>query len=139
MKKGAGPIIPEEQRRYASLLAWSVCAGLGVLLLSFIAYVLGWLPARTPFGQWTALWRLPLDEYLKQTQAPTGWHWLGQVGHGDFAVLVGIAVLAGSSLLCLLAVIPLYAKKRDRIFVGICLVAIFIQLLAASGWLSAGQ
>ena len=128
-----------EQRRYATLLSWGARSGLVLLVVSFLAYVFGWMPAHVPLDHLPSVWNLPVDEYLKQTDAPTGWAWLTLTGYGDFASLVGIAWLSGSSLICLLAVIPIYARRRDRVFVMICIIALAIQLLAASGMLHAGH
>jgi hypothetical protein len=69
--------------------------------------------------------------------APTGWGWLGRIGEGDYAAILGIAWLSGCSLLPLLAVIPIYLGRRDHVFATICVVEIAILLLAASGILAA--
>ena len=131
--------IPVEQQRYATLLGWGAHSGLAILTASFVAYVLGWLPAHVPLEQLPQVWNLPVGEYLKLTDTPTGWHWLDLIAHGDFASLVGITVLSGCSLICLLAVIPTYARRRDWVFVAICVIAIAVQLLAASGILDVGH
>lgn len=130
--------ISVEQQRYATLLSWGSRSGLAILVVSFLAYVLGWMPAHVPLEQLPNVWNLPVNEYLKQTAAPTGWHWLTLLDQGDFASLVGIAWLSGSSLVCLIAVIPIYARRKDRVFVMLCLIALAVQLLAASGILRAG-
>ena len=126
-----------EQRRYATLLSWGSRSGLALLAGSFLAYVFGWMPAHVPLDQLPGVWSQPVGDYLKQTHAPTGWAWLTMSGYGDFASLIGIAWLSGCSLICLLAVIPIYSRRRDRVFVAICLLALTIQLLAASGMLHA--
>ena len=128
-----------EQRRYATLLSWGARSGLALLAVSFLAYVFGWMPAHVPLDQLPGVWTLPVGEYLKQTQTPTGWAWLTLTSYGDFASLIGIAWLTGCSLICLLAVIPIYARRRDNMFVAICVIALAVQLLAASGMLSAGH
>ena len=127
-----------EQQRYARLLSWGSRSGLAVLVVSFMAYVFGWMPAHVPLDQLPNLWSLPLTDYLEQTDAPTGWHWLTMIGQGDFASLIGIAWLSGSSLICLLSIIPIYARRKDRVFVVLCILALAVQLLAASGILSVG-
>ena len=55
------------------------------------------------------------------------------------AGLIGIAWLSACSLLCLLAVIPIYARRKDWVFVLICICAVLVQLLAASGMLSSAH
>jgi hypothetical protein len=127
-----------EQQRYATLLSWGSRSGLALLVVSFIAYVFGWMPAHVPLEQLPNLWNLPVGEYLKKTDTPTGWNWILLVPNGDFASLVGIAWLSGCSLICLLAIIPIYARRKDRVFVMLCVFALAVQLLAASGMLRAG-
>lgn len=127
-----------EQQRYARLLSWGSRSGLAVLAVSFVAYIFGWLPAHVPVEQLPNLWNLPVGEFLKQTDTPTGWNWLLMAGQGDFASLIGIAWLSGSTLICLLAVIPIYVRRKDRIFVMLCVSALAVQLLAASGMLGTG-
>ncbi|MDO8207994.1 MAG: hypothetical protein Q7T38_09315 [Gallionella sp.] len=131
--------VSEEQLRYATWLSWGARSGLLILVLSFLAYVLGWLPARIPLEQMPNMWNLSSHEYLHQTGAPTGWQWLSLVGQGDFAGLLGIAWMSGCSLLCLLVVMPIYSRRRDWVFVVLCVIALLVQLLAASGILTAGH
>lgn len=127
-----------EQQRYSMLLGWGSRSGLAVLAVSFLAYVFGLMPAHVPVDQLPNVWNLPVGEYLKQTGTPTGWAWLTLIGNGDFASLIGIAWLSGCSLVCLLAVIPIYARRKDRVFVALCVCALAVQLLAASGMLKSG-
>jgi hypothetical protein len=42
-------------------------------------------------------------------------------------------------LVCLLAVMPIYARRGDRMFVAICVIALLVQLAAASGMLHSGH
>jgi len=131
--------ISPEQELYATLLGWGGRAGLLILVISFLAYLLSWIPAHVALDKLHEVWTLPLAQYLAQTQTPTGWHWLGLVANGDFASLIGIAILCGVSLVCLLAVIPIYARRGDWIYVVLCVAALAIQLLAASGKLGVGH
>ncbi len=139
MKESCGSHISVEQRRYATLLDWGARSGLVILAVSFLAYVFGWMPAHVPLDQLPNFWSLPTGEYLRQTNSPTGWAWVSRLGEGDFAALLGIAWLSGCSLVCLLAVMPIYARGRDNIFVAICVIALLVQLAAASGMLHSGH
>lgn len=132
------PLISAEQQRYATWLSWGARSGLVILVVAFLAYVLGWIPARIPLNEMPKVWNLPTHEYLKQTGSPTGWRWITMVGEGDFTGLLGIAWLSGCSLLCLLAVMPIYARRNDWVFFSLCVIALLIQFLAASGILTAG-
>lgn len=130
--------ISVEQQRYATLLSWGSRSGLALLVVSFLAYVFGLMPVHVPLEQLPNLWNLPVGDYLKQTDTPTGWNWLTMIDQGDFASLVGIAWLSGCSLICLLVIIPIYARRKDKIFVMLCVLALAVQLLAASGMLRTG-
>ena len=130
---------PVEQLLYARLLDWGARVGLLVLVLSFAAYMLGLVEPHVPTRQLPELWGHPVGRYLELTQSPTGWGWLALVHRGDVTGLVGIAMLAGCSLACLLALVPLYWRRGDRAFVALCLAEVAVVLLAASGWLSAGH
>jgi hypothetical protein len=54
-------------------------------------------------------------------------------GRGDFASLAGIAILASVSVACLAAVIPVYLRRGNRTYAALCVLAIAVLLLAASG------
>jgi len=124
---------PDEQLPYAAVMHWSTLAGFIVLIASFIAYVFNWLPASVPLEQLPHLWNLPTAEYLKATGTPTGWSWLFMMGKGDFASLLGIAILSGSSIACIVAIIPTYMRAKNNTYIAICVLEIIVLLLSASG------
>lgn len=126
----------QEQSRYAAWLHWSTLTGFITLIITFIAYVSNVLPARIPLDQLPNYWNKPVSVYLKLTGMPTGWAWMGMLGKGDLASLLGIAILSGCSILCIVAVMPIYAKRRDWVYFLICAFEIAILLLAASGAIS---
>ena len=130
---------PPEQMRYALWLDWGTRLGAGVLVLSFAAYLLGWLPPRLPVHELAALWHLPASEFTQRTGMPQGWAWLAHLHQGDLAGLLGIALLAACSMPCLLALVPLYLRRGDRAYATICLAEVAVLLLAASGLLRAGH
>jgi hypothetical protein len=122
-----------QQLRYALVMQWGTRLGLAVLVLSYLVYVTGWLPAHVPPQQLPQLWSQPLAGYLAATGSPTGWAWLPLLHHSDVLGLAGIAILAGCSMLALLALVPLYASQGDRTFVALCLLEALVVLTAASG------
>ena len=65
--------------------------------------------------------------------------WAALAAHGDIANLLGIALLAGCSLPPLLALVPLYASRGDRVYAGLCLAQVAVLVLAASGVLRVGH
>ena len=125
--------LPPEQLPYAKVLHWSTLVGFIVLILTFAAYMFGWLPATVPLEQLPHLWSLSAGDYLKATGTPTGWSWLFMMGKGDFASLLGVAILSGSSIACIAAIMPVYAKTRNTTYLVICVMEILVLLLSASG------
>jgi hypothetical protein len=128
-----------EQLLYSRLLDRAAKFGFVILVAGFLAYALGWIPAHVPVERLPELWGLPLQEYLRATDTPTGWGWIIHLPKGEFASLAGIEILSGCSLLCLLAIIPVYVRRGDRVYVAICVAEIAVLLLAASGALTAGH
>jgi hypothetical protein len=122
-----------EQLLYATVLHWSTLAGFIVLVVTFAAYMFGWLPAQVPLQQLPQLWGMPASEFLKATGMPTGWSWLFMIGKGDFASQLGIATLSGCSIACILAIMPAYARTRNTTYLVICTLEIAVLLVSASG------
>jgi hypothetical protein len=127
------------QQRYARLLALGSRFGLAVLVASFVAYVSGLIAPVVALEALPSVWSQPVAQYLKVTGLPTGWGWLALADHGDVLNLVGIALLASCSLPCLLAVIPCYARERDRAFMLLCALEVLVLVFAASGIIDAGH
>jgi hypothetical protein len=130
---------PPEQQRYARVLEWASRAGLLVLVLSFAAYVGGLMESHVPPHELPELWVHPVDRFIELTDSPRGWGWIRLIHQGDIAGLLGIAILAGGSVLCLLSLVPLYAARRDRAFAAISVAGAAVIVLAASGWLTGGH
>jgi hypothetical protein len=133
------PSQPPEQLRYAHVLDWTSRVGLVVLVLSFAAYVTGLMESHVPPHELPQLWIHPVDRFIDLTKSPVGWGWLSMLHRGDMASLLGVAVLSGGSIVCLLALAPLYAARSDRAFVAVCLAEVVVIVLAASGWLAGGH
>ena len=128
-----------EATLYAVLLDWGTRVGLIFLVLSFAAYVFGVITPLVSLEQLPQLWNQPVAVYLQKSGTPTGWGWLKFASKGDMLNLVGIALLAGCSLPPLMGLIPLYLKRRDYTYAGICAAIVLVLVLAASGVLSGGH
>lgn len=128
-----------EASRYALLLDWSTRLGVLALILGFLAYLTGWLQPHVPLELLPSVWNLPVATYLQRTGTPTGWGWLALAHRGDMSNLIGIALLAGSSLVPLLGLIPLYWKRHDHAYAAIAFLVALVILLAASGVLTGGH
>ncbi len=132
------PSVAEEQLAYAQLLDVGMKLGLLGLVVTFVVYVSGLLPAHIPVGELPRYWSMPVKEYLHETGIHAGWGWLGMLGRGDFLNFVGIAFLAGVTLVCYVAIIPIFLRKKDLVFAGIAILEVVVLALAASGVLNAG-
>ena len=122
-----------EAMRYAAWLDWGTRVGLLALVLSFGAYVFGFLAPHVPLEKLPSVWNQPVGLYLERTATPTGWGWLTMALKGDLSNLIGIAILAGCSLPPLLVLIPLYLQRRDYVYATICALIACVLVLAASG------
>lgn len=132
-------VVRIEQLRYARLLDVTSRLGFVALLAGFLAYVTGWLDLHVTVTELPQLWSLPLGEYLARTKSPTGWAWLAHLHKGEYAGLLGIALLSGGSIVCLASIVPLYARRRDSVYAILCLLEILVLLVAASGAVMPGH
>lgn len=123
-----------EVRAYALLLRIGTWASVAVLVLTFMLYVGGFVAPVVPIDRLPDFWGLRASEYLRQADLPRGWGWVGFVGSGDFSNYVGIVMLAGLTIVCYLAILPFYLRKRDILYMLIVLAEIAVLLLAASGY-----
>lgn len=137
----------DEQALYASILEIGVFVGLGVLFVTFTLYVTGVLSPSVPLHELPNYWGLSVHEFLATTNAQflhhehviTGWSWLSVLGKGDYLNFVGIALLAGITIVCFLGIIPTLVKKHDWIYMTMATLEVLVLTLAASGILSIAE
>jgi len=136
----------EEQIIYANILNKGMWFGLILLIITFIIYITGVLPsyvpieelAKTPAGSTVPYWSMRAHEFNQAFNIPTGWGWTGLAGKGDYMNFIGIAILAGLSVVCYIAILPILIRKKETPYVIIAIVEIAILALAASGILKTG-
>ena len=58
---------------------------------------------------------------------------------GDFLNFVGIAILAGVTILCYLAIVPTLLRKKDNAYLTMAILEVLVLTLAASGILAVGH
>jgi hypothetical protein len=125
----------EENRLYARWLSVGVAAGFAALLASFVLYLTRLLPPGIPPEKLPQYWSLPVTEYVALTGAPTGWSWIFRLGEGDLLNFVGVAVLAITTVICQLRVLPHFARTGQRALAAIALAQVVLLAAAASGLL----
>jgi hypothetical protein len=122
-----------EQTVYARWLDIGTKIGFVALLVTFVVHVFALLPPGIAQEDLPRYWHLPVEEFIALTGAPKGWAWVGRLGEADLLNFVGIAILAGVTVVCYARLIPLYARARERVFVAICIAEIVVLIAAASG------
>ena len=128
----------EEQLAYAKLLDFGMKLGLLALIITFIVYLSGILSPYIPVHDLPRYWGMSVHKYLEATGIHPGWTWIGMLGKGDFLNFIGIAFLAGVTILCYLRIIPILFRKKDTVYGVLAIVEVLILVLAASGILKAG-
>jgi len=128
----------EEQMAYAGVLNVGMWLGLAILVITFFIYISGVFPSFVPINDLPKYWTMRVHDYNVALNAPTGWHWVGLVGKGDYLNFVGIAMLSGLTILCYLVIIPILFRKKDTAYVVLAIVEVLVLSLAASGLLKVG-
>jgi len=128
----------EEQLVYAKILNIGMILGLALIVGTFIIYMLGILPSFISPQEIPNYWTMKSKDFIHNLGAPTGWAWLSLIGKGDYLNFVGIAFLAGLSILCYLVILPILIRKKDTPYVVIAIIEVAVLVLAASGILKSG-
>jgi len=136
-----------EQLVYAKVLETGMYLGLLILFITFALYVFRVVTPAVPLEQVSNYWSHGVYEYqeavnedfLHMEHPPTGWAWVGMLGKGDFLNFVGIAILAGVTILCYLAIVPTLLRKKDHAYLVMSLLEVLVLVLAASGILAVGH
>ena len=127
------------QADYAMALAWGTRIGLTLLVVAFVAYVAGLIPAHLPIDELPKHWSRPASELLAVTDTAAGWGWAAALPRADMLVLAAIAILATCSIACLSFALKAYRADGNRVAAILCVLEIAVILAAASGWLAAGH
>ena len=131
--------VPKEQIAYAKMINYGAVIGIILLTVTFAAYVSGLVPGFVSPEQVAANWNLSAEEFLQATNAPHGWAWLSMLNYGNFLSLIGIAWLAGLTILAyLMFLVPAYLKQKDVPFLTIAITEVIVLIVAASGILGTG-
>jgi hypothetical protein len=128
----------EEQITYANILNWGMVIGFIILTATFLMYVFGVLPNFVPIEDLPQHWTKKVHDFNHDLHAPTGWDWISYVGKGDYLNFVGIAILAGLTIVCYAAIIPALLRKKDTPYLLIAIAEVLVLVLAASGILKGG-
>ena len=128
----------QEQMTYATILNIGMFIGLALIVISFVIYMLGILPSFISPQEIPKYWSMASKDFIHTFHAPTGWGWVSYVSKGDYLNFVGIALLAGLTVFCYLAILPILMRKKDTPYVIIAIIEVAVLVLAASGILKSG-
>jgi len=128
----------DEQLLYAKILQWGMLIGLACLLITFAIYVLGIMKPYIPLNEVSQYWGQNVHDYLEHAKIKDGWYWLSMLSYGDFINFIGIAILAGVTIICYLAIVPTLLKNGDTVYAVLALLEAIILTVAASGIISVG-
>ncbi|HMK44827.1 MAG TPA: hypothetical protein VK445_11890 [Dissulfurispiraceae bacterium] len=128
----------EEQLAYAKLLDLGMKLGLLLLIATFFIYMVGVVPPHVPVKKLPEYWGMSVHQYLEHANIEPGWAWVSLTYKSDFLNFIGIAFLAGVTLICYARILPILMKKKDWVYVIIAVLEILTLALAASGILKSG-
>lgn len=127
-----------EQLLYAKILERGMYLGLLILLITFGLYAFGIMDPYIPLDKISDYWHMNVNDYLEHAKIQDGWSWVGMIKYGDFVNFIGIAILAGVTILCYAAVVPTLLKNKDTVYAIIAILEVIVLTVAASGILGAG-
>ena len=128
-----------EQILYAKILEKGMYIGLLILFITYALYVFGIMDPYIPLDKISSYWSMNVHDYLEHTQIKDGWAWLGMLKYGDFINFIGVAILAGVTIICYAAIVPTLLKNKDTVYAILAVIEVIILSAAASGILAVGH
>ena len=128
-----------EQLLYARILEMGMYFGLLILFVTFGLYAFGILDPYIPLDKISDYWSMNVNDYLEHAEIKSGWAWLGMVKYGDFINFIGVAILAGVTIICYAAIVPTLLKNNDKVYAILAVFEVIILSAAASGILAVGH
>jgi len=127
-----------EQLIYAAILEKGMYIGLLILLITYFIYILGFLAPLIPLDKISDYWTMNVDQYLHEAGIHAGWAWLRLLRYGDYLNFIGVAILAGVTIICYLRIVPTLFRNNDKAYAIMALLEAVILSVAASGLLGSG-
>jgi len=128
-----------EQLLYAKILERGMYIGLLILFVTFGLYAFGIVDPYIPLDKISNYWSMNVNDYLEHAEIKAGWAWLGMLKYGDFINFIGVAILAGVTIICYAAIVPTLLKNNDKVYAILAVLEVIILSAAASGILAVGH
>ncbi len=127
------------QEIYARWLDAGTRLAFAASLIAFLVYVSGAVPAYLPLDTLPRYWGLPVNEFLRQTGAPSGWDWLSHLGRGaEYLNLACMALLGVVTAVCYARIVPALLAFGERLQAALAIAQVAVLLAAASGLFAGG-
>lgn len=139
--QGSTPGASVEQKRYGAILDIAMKVGLLLLVITFVLYLVGFPKPNIPVDEVSDYWGKKVsgeDGYLQTTGIQKGWSWATHLNQSDFLTFAPIAFLASVTVICYLAILPIFLKRKDYIYASLAVAEVLVLVLAASGVLPSG-
>jgi len=128
-----------EQLYYAAVLEKGMYIGLLILFITYIIYIFGILDPYIPLNEISKYWSMNVDQYLHEANVHSGWAWFGMLKYGDFLNFIGVAILAGVTIVCYLSIVPSLLRNNDKVYAVLAVLEAVILAAAASGLVAGGH
>ncbi len=123
------------QLRYANILHYGSLLGFIVMVITFILYILE-LSLEAPHVSVNSLvetWHLSATEFNATHKIPIGWGWLNLLLTGDFGNFIGIAILAGLTIVCYVQLAIDFFRTNETLMAIIATIEVIVLTVAATG------
>ena len=125
--------VSKEQILYARILNKGMLIGLVSLIIIFIIYCGGIIEPFIPMQKVETYWIVSVHEYLEGSGMQPGWAWFGNLQYSDMLNYLPIAFLSLLTIICYIAIIPGFIRRKEKTYVIILIVEILVLIIAASG------
>jgi hypothetical protein len=127
-----------ERLRYASIINFGTRLSLALLIVTFVLYIFGLVPATVPRSEVVAHWHEPAEMLAETTGSSVGWAWAKEPLRGEHLPFVGLALLGVLTIIGYASLVPAYVAKKRWLYLSIVLVQIAVLVLAASSLIRVG-
>lgn len=136
---GNESVFSEMNRIFATIEQTGVRIGVTVTVIGFVLYTTGAVAPFLPINDLVKHWGGRVGDFLQITGLPTGWGWLGMLGHSDMLTLGGLILLSSVAIAAYFGLLVLLLRRRNHTYVVLVLLQLCVFALAASGILGGGH
>ncbi len=126
------------QLRYANLLYYGALTGFIIMLVTYTLNMLNIFEPQIPLETLFSVWDQNAATYRAAGNIPQGWGWLGLLNKGDMLNFVGLAILAGLTIVCFFRLCYDFFRNKEYMMATLAFLEILVLCLAASGMFGTG-